>query len=105
MQLIKAIDDTPGDVEIKDGKIEIKANDREATLYISAPEVTPLSEHEPHLQLRIKGEEFGSKAVLDSEGVEALEEALAAADEDFERASTLDRRSDREDPDGDADGE
>lgn len=102
MQLIKQIDDMPGDVAINEGKIAIKANDREATLYISAPEVTPLSEHKPHLKLRIKGEEFASKVLLDREGVEALGEALAAVGDDFERTSNLDRRRDREDPDGDA---
>lgn len=74
------IDDVAAGVTVSEGRIEMTARD-DADLYVSVPDLAPLSETEVHATLHLEGDEFGATVKLDADALETLAAALDTAPE------------------------
>ena len=75
---VEGVDATAG---IVDGRVAMSAQ-MTADLRVGAPEHTPLSTHEPHLELRVAADDVRVVLDLDGDGLEQLADALAEIRED-----------------------
>jgi hypothetical protein len=75
---VEGVDATVG---IVDGRVSMSVQVT-TDLRVGAPERTPLSTHEPHLELRVASNDVRVVLDLDGDGLEQLADALADVRED-----------------------
>jgi len=75
---VEGVDATAG---IVDGRVAMSAQVT-TDLRVGAPERTPLSVHEPHLELRVVSDDVRVVLDLNGDGLEQLADALADVRED-----------------------
>ena len=72
--------DATATVGIVDDRVAMNA-DGDVSIYLKTPEHQPLSAAETHATLRVVGDDYRAEVELDADALEAVTDALAAAQE------------------------
>lgn len=80
------IDGADATVGIVDGRVSMSAQ-VETALRVETPDRTPLSTPEPHLTLRVAGDDVRAVIDLDGEGLDALADAIHHAQQELREGS------------------